>query len=354
MPTRDYYNILGVNRKADAEEIKKAYRRLARQWHPDHNPGSAKAAERFKDIQEAWEALRDPEERARYDRLGPFYRPEGRPPRPDELHEVFDSVLGNLFRSRSKGERDLQYTLALSLEEVASGVNKELVVPRMVRCETCTGSGADPDQGKRTCEVCGGSGKATGPRLWRTACYHCEGRGFTVERPCPTCAGAGLHEREDKVTVQVPAGVASGQKLKLAGKGNESRGRGTPGDLLVSVSVSEHPLFLRRGEDIVLDLPLTIAEATLGTEARVPTLEGTAVIRIPPGTAAGKTLRLQGRGLPRVDRGPRGDLHLRVILEVPTQLSEAQSSALAAWARSLPPESHPQRAALDLAVRNRS
>lgn len=353
MPTRDYYNILGVTRKADSDEIKRAYRAMARRWHPDHNPGDAKAAERFKDLQEAWEVLRDPEERARYDRLGPMYRPNGRPPRPDEMGEIFDSVIGSIFRRKAKENLDLSYTLSVTLEQVAAGAQTEIVIPRSVRCATCAGSGADPDKGQKTCQVCGGSGKATGPRLWRSACYHCDGTGFTVERPCPTCEGAGLLTRSDAVRVTVPAGVSAGQKLRLKGMGHEPKGSGEQGDLFVVIHVADHPLFQRRGADLVLDLPLTLAEATLGGDVRVPTLEGSAVIRILPGTPSEKTLRLAGRGLPVTGQKERGDLHLRVHIEVPEGLTELQAQRLRALFSELSPERHPQRAALDRAVRNR-
>lgn len=353
MATRDFYNILGVGRDATPDDIKRAYRHLARRWHPDHNqePG---ADSRFKDITEAYRILSDPDERARYDRLGPLYTHDGRPPRPEDLNEVVNSVLGGLFRRRNRepGE-DLRYTISITLEEVARGVEKEIVVPRRVRCRTCGGVGARPGDGKQTCTVCRGSGRATGPRLFRTECYHCEGRGYTIAHACTTCSGAGSTSLDDTLRVKVPAGVATGQKLKLANKGNAPRGGGPEGDLYVIVNVADHPLFRRRGEDVVVELPLTFSELALGADVEVPTLEGTTTIRVPAGSPPGKVLRLAGRGLPRVGRSERGDLHLQIVLEIPEDIDDAQRQALAEWARTLQPTAHPRRAVFDRAVEAR-
>lgn len=353
MATRDFYNILGVGRDATPDDIKRAYRSLARRWHPDHNRGPDAEA-RFKDITEAYRILSDPDERARYDRLGPLYTADGRPPTPEDLNEVVGSVLGGLFRRRGRepGE-DLRYTISLTLEEVAQGVEKEIVVPRRVRCRTCGGDGARPGDGRETCTVCRGTGKATGPRLFRTECYHCDGRGYTIAHACPTCDGAGLTTVDDALRVRVPAGVATGQKLKLAGKGNAPRGSGPEGDLYVIVNVADHALFRRRGEDLVVDLPLTFAELLLGADVEVPTLEGTTTIRVPAGSPPGKVLRLGGRGLPRVGRGDRGDLHLQVVLELPEGIDDTQRQALADWASALQPSAHPRRAVFDRAVEAR-
>lgn len=355
MATRDYYNILGVERGASLDDIKRAYRVLARKWHPDRNQGDAAAEARFKDITEAYRTLSDPEKRSRYDRLGPLYTEDGRPPRPEDLNAVVGTMWNNLFRRRPnrRGE-DLRYTVSVTLEEVASGAEKEIVVPRFVACRTCGGDGADPDGGKQTCTVCKGSGRASGPRLLRTDCYHCSGRGFTVARACPTCGGDGRNGLEDVLRVKVPAGVATGQKLKVASKGNAPRGSGEAGDLFVIVSVADHPLFRRRGDDVMLELPLTFPELALGADVTVPTLEGTTTIRIPPQSPPGKVLRLAGRGLPHVGQGPgRGDLHLQLALEVPSDLEESQRQQLVAWASTLPRGTHPRRAQFDQWVEER-
>jgi molecular chaperone DnaJ len=353
LATRDYYNILGIERRASPDDIKRAYRGLARRWHPDHNK-SDDAEERFKDITEAYKCLSDADKRARYDRLGPLYTEDGRPPRTEDINEVVGTMFNNIFRRRGKerGE-DLRYTVSLALEEVATGVEREIIVPRRVRCRTCAGSGADPDGGKRTCTVCAGSGKATGPRLFRNSCYHCEGQGFTIEKPCPGCQGEGTLTIDDTLKVKIPAGVATGQKLKLTGKGNAPRGSGGEGDLLVIVNVSDHPMFRRRGDDVMVDLPLTFPEVSLGTTVTVPTLEGTTTIRIPPGSPPGKILRLAHRGLPRVGRSTRGDLHLQIVVEVPGNLTEDQRSALTDWAESLTSTTHPLRAEFERALQER-
>lgn len=355
MATRDYYNILGIERGASTDDVKRAYRVLARRWHPDRNPEDGGAEERFKDITEAYRTLSDPDKRARYDRLGPLYTEDGRPPRPEDVNEVVGTVFTNLFRRRGKerGE-DLRYTVSLTLEEVARGIEKEIVVPRRVRCAPCRGEGADPDGGKETCTICGGTGRATGPRLFRTECYHCDGRGFTVGRACEACSGAGRRTIDDGLKVKVPAGVATGQKLKIAGKGNAPRGSGSEGDLFVIVSVAEHELFRRRGDDVVVELPLSYAEVTLGAEVAVPTLEGQTAIRIPAGSPPGKILRLAGRGLPRVGRSTRGDLHLQITLEIPTGLDEPAQERLRSWSDGLSPQSHPKRTAFDRAIQERT
>lgn len=353
MATRDFYNVLGIPKSASADDVKKAYRGLARRWHPDKNPGDVEAAARFKDINEAYRTLSDVEKRRRYDRLGPLYTEDGRPPKPEDVSDAVTSVFNGIFGTGKTRGEDLRYTLSVTLEEVAKGISKEIVVPRLVRCNQCGGDGAHPEGGKETCEACKGSGKGTG-RVFRTTCYHCSGRGFTVAKRCETCGGDGLKGLEDTLKVKVPAGVATGQKLKLAGKGNASRGSGEAGDLLVIVSVSEHPLFRRRGDDVLIELPLAFHELVLGADVDVPTLQGKAAIRIPPGSPPGKILRLGGRGLPKVGSKARGDLHVELSLEVPTGLSEAQQQALSAWASELSPATHPRRAAFDRAAEERS
>jgi len=352
--TRDLYNILGISKSASPDEVKKAYRSLARRWHPDKNPDDGQAAARFKDINEAYRTLSDPEKRRRYDRLGPLYTEDGRPPKPEDVNEVVSNVFNNIFgRNRSQKGEDLRYTVSLTLEEVATGVDKEVIVPRFVCCNTCGGDGADPNGGKETCKVCGGSGKGSG-RLFRTACYHCNGQGHVVTKRCPTCGGDGRKGIEDTLKVKVPKGVATGQKLKVSHKGNASRGGGDAGDLFVIVSVADHDLFRRRGDDLLIDLPLTFEDLALGADVTIPTLSGTTSIRIPAGSPPGKVLRLGGRGLPRLGLKTRGDLHVQLALEVPTGLSSAQRDALRAWSADLAPTAHPRRAAFDRAVEDRS
>lgn len=353
MAYRDLYNVLGVERGASPDEIKKAYRKLARQYHPDRTGGDEAAAQRFKDITLAYQTLSDAEERARYDRLGPFYTPDGRPMRPDELNETVTGLVGRfLGRARKAPGKDLRFTLTLDLEEVLTGSTRQITVPRRARCGDCGGSGARPGDGTAVCEVCSGTGRAQG-RILRTSCYHCDGTGFVIVHPCARCEGEGRLSIEDTLEVVVPEGVATGQKLKLKGKGDAAPGEGKDGDLFVVVNIAEHPLFRRRGEDVLVELPLTFDEVVRGAEVEVPTLDGTTTIRVAPGTPAGRILRLSGRGLPRVGGGARGDLHLQVVLEVPTELTADQQRALSAWAASLAASSHPRRKAFDDAVRER-
>lgn len=352
MAYRDLYNVLGVSRSASQDDIKKAYRRLALQWHPDRTNNDPASSERFKEVSFAYKVLSDPEERARYDKLGPLYTADGRPPRPEDLNETLTGVVGRWFgrRGNQKGE-DLRYTLTLSLEEVADGSQRTVIVPRTARCTPCGGDGAAPG-GKRSCEVCGGSGRSKG-LLIRSDCFHCDGRGFVVVEPCTSCSGKGRIDLSDEIQVTVPPGVATGQKLRVAGKGSAPTGGGPEGDLFVIINVADHPLFVRRGQDLVVELPATFAELALGAEVRVPTLDGATTVRVPPGTPPGRILRLAGRGLPRVGRTGKGDLHLQIALEVPEQLGPEQRQVLDAWSRDLPSQAHPRRRAFDDEVRAR-
>lgn len=356
MPRRDYYAILGVERSASPDEIKRAFRALAMQYHPDRNPDDADAEQRFREVKEAWEVLGDAEQRARYDRLGPFYRPDGRPPSPDEVSTVVGEALAGLFRRRptpEKGE-DLRYQLSLRLEEAALGCERVIELRRMGPCRRCQGSGAEPGEGgTRTCDFCQGAGQ-TGGRLLKTECPRCDGRGFLVVRRCTSCEGRGRAEDAESLKVRVPPGVATGQKLKLRGKGNlPRRGTGKPGDLYVLVEVMEHELFTRRGQDLLCEVPITFAEAALGADVAVPTLDGTTAIRIPPGTPSGQVFRLTGRGLPTPgDRG-RGDLHYRVVVEVPAALGEAERRLLGELDGRLGAGAHPRREAFDARLKER-
>jgi molecular chaperone DnaJ len=349
----DLYNVIGVSRSASQDEIKKAYRKLALQYHPDRTGNDLEAAQRFKDITKAYKVLSDSDERARYDRLGMLYTHDGRPPRPDELNETIGAIVGRWFgRNKHQKGDDLRYTLTLDLESVAIGVNREIVAPRTTRCGTCKGDGSAVDNGKQVCTVCTGTGRSQG-RLLRTNCYHCDGRGFVVVKPCGDCAGKGLITADEALMVKVPAGVATGQKLKLSGKGNAPSGTGPEGDLYVIINIAEHPLFRRRGEDVLVELPLTFAELALGADVEVPTLDGSTTIRVPPGTPPGRIFRLGGRGLPQVGHTTCGDMHIQVSLEVPEDLEPAQREALETWAHALAPSSHPRRQAFDDAVRAR-
>lgn len=358
MARRDYYTVLGVSRTASADEIRRAFRQLALKYHPDRNPGDADAERKFREVAEAWDTLGDPEKRQRYDTLGPLYTPSGRPPSPDELNEVLRDAFNGLFRRRrpeGPGE-DLKYTLVLSLEDAAKGVERSLTVGRTVRCRDCDGSG-DAREGRTPCAVCGGSGKSAARRLFRTECPQCDGKGYKPTARCERCGGEKRHPQEETLKVKVPPGVATGQKLKLRGKGNDpvpvvGVSPGPAGDLYVIVNVEEHPLFRRRGPDLLCEVPITYAEAALGAELVVPTLDGTTTIRVPPGTQPGKSFRLAGRGMPG-DGGAKGDLHVRVQVEVPATLDEEARRLLQAFAERTGTGGHPARKAYHDAVRGR-
>ncbi|MEL6344206.1 MAG: J domain-containing protein [Myxococcota bacterium] len=349
MARRDYYAVLGVQRSASGEEIKKAFRSLAMRYHPDRNPDDVDAERRFREVVEAYETLSDEEKRTRYDRLGPLYRADGKPPTPDDLREAVSDAFAGLFSKRKPEDpgEDLRYTLSVPLEEVASGGERMITLERQVTCKRCDGSGAEPGDGRRVCDLCEGTGVTPGRRLFRNTCPRCDGRGFIVVKKCKRCDGRGRHASKETIKVKIPRGVTTGQKLRIRGRGNDSRGMGRPGDLLVLISVETHPLFRRRGTDLFCEAPLMWHEAVLGTNLRVPTLEGTTVIRIPAGTEGGKVFRLAGRGLPAMKGGRRGDLHIKVLIEVPTTLPEAQRALLEALAGQVGVEAHAQRVAYE-------
>lgn len=351
MVRRDYYAILGISKDATPDDVKRAYRARAMQYHPDRNPDDPEAERHFKEVVEAYETLSDPERRQRYDRVGPFYHPDGRPPSPDEVNELLARTLGGIFKRRKDRQpgADVHQTVTISLAQVALGQERILEVPRQVRCARCGGTGGDPDGGWRQCDDCDGSGRVATPRWFRTTCPRCEGKGRVLVRTCGRCNGEGRHGSVERLKVRIPPGVAHGQKLKVKEKGDDPRGEGATGDLLVSVHVAAHPLFQRRGADLLCDLPLTFPEAVSGGEVEVPTLDGGTRIVIPPGTPNGKVLRLGGRGLPRLDGGARGSIHFRVQIEVPVNLSAEQRQALARLAAHLDLVNHPRRQAFEQA-----
>lgn len=352
MSRRDYYEVLGVARDATPDELKKAFRGLALKYHPDRNPDDPEAELRFREIAEAYGVLSDAEQRMRYDRLGPFFRPDGRPPTPEDVSEMLGAALAGLFKKKKKAGRgdDLRYTLSISLEQVARGTEQDITLVRRCGCPRCGGHGAEPEGGRVDCEACEGSGKSAARRLFRSDCPRCDGTGKRVVKRCKKCGGAGVLDRKETLKVRVPPGVATGQKLKLRGKGNQPKGGGKAGDLYVLVAVDEHPVFRRRGADLFAEAPLTFAEAALGTELQVPTLDGTTRIRIPAGTPAGKIFRLAGRGLVSGRSRKPGDLHIKVDVEVPTDLDGDQKAALRRLAAALPATDHARRRAFDAAL----
>lgn len=360
MARRDYYAVLGVKKNASTEDIKKSFRTLALRYHPDRNPGDADAERRFREVAEAWNVLGDAESRERYDRMGPLFTPSGRPPRPDELNEILMDAINGILRRKKPGGpgEELKYTVTVSLEDAAAGTDRPLTVQRMARCRPCDGTGDGPTD-RKPCVDCGGTGKAAARRLFRNDCAACDGKGYKPSAKCERCNGEGRHPLEETLKIKVPAGVATGTKLKLKGKGNDALAiggvaPGPAGDLLIVMNVEEHALFRRRGNDLLVEAPVTFAEAALGCDLTVPTLEGRTTIRIPPGTASGKSFRLPARGLPGVGGGARGDLHVKLVVEVPITLDADARKALEAFVSRVATTSHPRRQAFLAAMRERN
>lgn len=344
---RDYYDVLGVERRAGEEEIKKAYRKAALQHHPDRNPGDKLAEEKFKEAAEAYAVLSDPEKRARYDRFGhQAYGPGGAGGGPtftnvEDIFEAFGgSIFGDLFgggrrRAGPQAGRDLRIELALSLEEIDTGVEKRVEIRRRELCVTCKGSGAKAGTQPVPCGQCGGRGQIYRNQGFFTmglVCPRCRGAGTTIENPCGTCSGAGRTDQKVEIKIDVPAGVEDGLQLRVNGEGDAGDPGAPRGSLYCVVREREHKIFQRSGADVLCELPFTYAQLVLGDEVEVPTLRGRAQMTLPPGTQNGKVFRLRGQGLPPLDGRGRGDQLVRVSVEVPTRLDARQKELLREYA----------------------
>ncbi|HEY8346613.1 MAG TPA: molecular chaperone DnaJ [Symbiobacteriaceae bacterium] len=342
---RDYYEILGVPRNATEEEIRKAFRTLARKYHPDANKDDPNAAEKFKEINEAYQVLSDPEKRARYDQFGHAAEQMNAGGNPFEGMDFGDSPFSDIFdiffgggRQRQRGpERgaDLQYELEISLQEAAFGCTKEIRVPRTELCDTCHGSGAKPGTSPITCPKCGGTGQIRisqttvfGRFVNVSTCDRCHGEGRIVEHPCPTCRGRRYVKRFHTVEVRIPAGVDTGSRLRMAGYGESGERGGPPGDLYIVLRVRPDSRFERRGDDIYTEVTISMVQAALGTEVEVPTLEGTETVQIPAGTQHGDTIQLRGKGVRHLRGTGRGDQYVVVRVRTPTHLSERERELL--------------------------
>lgn len=357
MAAKDYYEILGVPKSATADEIKKAYRRLARKHHPD----AGGVEEKFKEIGEAYEVLSDTEKRQQYDQFGSYFG--GNPPSGGtpggwpggapggwpgggyqnvdlgDLGDIFGSVFGGGAPSRPAAQRgrDLTYEVPLTFEEALTGVSTKVDVQRTEPCATCHGSGAAPGTSPVTCPVCKGTGHVSqGQGLFSLSrpCPRCGGAGKVIETPCPTCRGKGKVVRIKPVTVQIPAGVMDGGKIRFKGKGEPGAAGGPPGDLYVMTRVKPHPFFVRDGADIIVEVPVTVAEAALGAEVEVPTPDGRVKIKVGAGTQDGKVYKLPGKGAPRLKGIGKGDLRVRVKVVVPADLTAEQKELLKRFASS--------------------
>ena len=346
MPPKDFYKTLGVAKGASAEEIKKAYRKLARENHPDRNPGDAAAEERFKDIQQAYGILSDPEKRKQYDQgggiFGGFDPGAFRTGGPgaggfggigDILSDLFGGGggVGGARRPGPERGRDLETEVHISFEQAMEGAQVPVVAQVPAACPTCKGTGAKPGTTPQVCPRCQGRGiESQGQGLFSISqpCSKCGGTGTEIKDPCPTCKGSGQTRQVKRYKVNIPAGVRDGSRVRLAGKGEPGRRGGPPGDLYAITRVSESPVFRRRGDNLEVDVPITIVEAIRGATVEVPTLHGTKKLRVPGGTKHGTVQRLRGEGPPRLGGKGRGDIHYRLAIDVPRSLSKQQKQAV--------------------------
>ena len=341
MSKRDYDEVLGVAREASADEIKKAYRKLARQYHPDKNPGDEAAETRFKEVQHAYDVLSDPEKRKQYDRFGERNGQPGHGPTNFDfgdldLGDIFGGLFGGRGRGQSRpqrGERgaDVEVEVRVSFEDSLKGIEATVPVELELACHTCHGTGAAPGTAPKRCPQCEGSGVvATSQGLFalQQPCPRCRGNGTVVETPCGTCKGTGRERRTKRYTVRIPAGVKDGTRIKLKGKGEAGWGGAPAGDLFVVTRVEASKLYERRGDDLVLEVPVTLDEIGLGATVEIPTPDGRVTIKIPAGSQDGKLLRVKGYGAPKLKGDGRGDLLARVRVTVPAKLTKAQKAAL--------------------------
>jgi molecular chaperone DnaJ len=342
MAKKDYYEILGVSRNADEPEIKKAYRQLALQHHPDRNPGDKAAEEKFKEASEAYEVLRDAEKRELYDRYGHEGLRRTGFSGFSEFEDIFSSF-GDVFEDffgfggahrRTAGSRrgpDFRYDLTISFLDAALGKEMEIEIERPETCGVCKGSGAQPGTKKENCPACRGTGQVThsqGFFTMRTTCSRCRGQGFFIPRPCGECRGSGKAKKRKKIPIKIPAGVDTGSRLKVTGEGGEGDRAGRPGDLYVVLHVEPHTFFERHEDDILCQIPISFVQAALGEDIEVPTLNGAQKLTIPPGTQSGQIFTLRGQGISHLDGFGKGDQHVQIAAKVPTNLNQRQRELL--------------------------
>ena len=365
---RDYYEVLGVDKNASADDIKKAYRKKALQYHPDRNPGDKEAEAKFKECNEAYEVLSNSEKKALYDQYGfagvdPNFNPNagagfggfgGGFGGFDDLGDIFGNIFGggSTRRSNANGPRrgeNIGTQLEITFEEAAFGTEKEVSVSRVEDCPKCSGTGCADGTQPETCPNCGGSGQVRttqnfmGMTMQSTApCPKCGGRGKIIKTPCSTCKGKGKVRHTQKIKVKIPAGVDEGQTVRVRGEGNTGANGGPAGDLLVEIYIKDHPLFQRDGVNVLCEMPITFTQAALGAEIEVPTLDGRVRYTVPEGTQTGTTFRLRGKGIPYVNSKTRGDQLVTVVVETPTKLTREQKELLRKLDESAKGESQPK------------
>ncbi|MCZ6628664.1 MAG: molecular chaperone DnaJ [SAR324 cluster bacterium] len=350
MASRDYYEILGVSRSADDEDLKKAYRKLALMYHPDRNPGDKEAEQKFKDASEAYAVLTDKSKRAQYDQFGHVEGMDQEGPFggfgaggfgnlggfSDVFGDIFSDFFGGQTRGGPRGRQvrrgsDLQYNMEVSFDQAVSGFATEVTIPRMETCGTCGGLGAKSAKDIEVCSVCQGSGQQRVQQGFfsvATTCGRCRGNGKIIKEVCPTCRGEARVRKQNRLKVTIPAGVDTGARLKLTGEGEGGINGGPAGDLYIAITVQPHPFFFREDDDIFCEMPISLVKAALGTDIVVPTLNGRAELKIPPGTQSGRQFRMKSKGIPHLRGSGRGDQYVRVTVEIPTNLSKKQRELL--------------------------
>ena len=360
---KDYYDILGVDKDASQKEIKKAYRKLAKKHHPDMNDGDEKSSEKFKEISEAYEILSDPDKRKRYDQYGHSGINE------DDFNfddfarggfggfeDIFDMFFGGGMGGRSSRRRgpqrgrDLQYKLSISFEEAAFGAKKKITIPRTETCPECDGTGAENESDVQTCPKCNGQGKIRvtqqtpfGQFAQTKTCDRCGGSGKIVENPCSNCQGTGKVNRRRQLTINIPAGVNDGSKLRMSGEGEAGEKGARSGDLYIIINVESHEIFDRKGDDIYCEVPINFVQATLGDEIKVPTLDGKVKFKIPEGTQPGTTFRLKNKGITHLNRSGKGDQYIKAKVVIPEKLDQEQKDLLMKFAEMSGDEINPEK-----------
>ena len=362
MAKRDYYETLGCDRGADETVLKASYRKLAMKWHPDRNQGDADAEVMFKEVNEAYEVLKDPQKRAAYDRFGhaAFENGGGGPGFGNDFASSFADIFDDLFggamgrgrgggggQQRGRGS-DLRYNMEITLEEAFVGKTAQIKIPTSVACEACNGTGAKPGTQPKACRTCGGAGKirhAQGFFTLERTCPTCQGRGSVIEDPCGACAGAGRVTRERTLSVQIPPGVEDGTRIRLGGEGEAGVRGGPAGDLYIFLSIEQHAFFQREGADLYCRVPISMVTAALGGAVDVPTIDGDKTkVKIPEGTQSQKRFRLSGKGMPILRSRSAGDMYVQVVVETPQKLTKRQRELLAEFDKESSGETHPESA----------